>query len=129
MTQGSVTTINLRDFEKEYCADILERGCFLKSVKLIDGIFDFEGTEDGEPVIYAKDGAVIPLHDITTMSKEDFKAAYPELPSREAFTNYLSNYTVRTAEDAIFEHNRSLQEAASRSQLAAKLLDCDFSAM
>jgi hypothetical protein len=129
MKQGSAITISLRDFEKEYCADILERGRFLGSFSMADGIFDFEGTEDGEPVIYAKDGTSIPLHDVTTMSREDFRAAYPKASPREAFTNYLSNYTVRTAADAIFEHNRSLREAASRSQLAAKLLDCDFSAM
>ena len=129
MEQGSVITITLTDFEKEYCADILERSRFLSSVKLIDGIFDFEGTEDGEPVIYAKDGTIIPLHDITTMSKDDFGAVYPNISAREAFINYISNYTIRTAEDAIFEHKRSLQEATSRSKIAAKLLDCDFSGM
>jgi hypothetical protein len=127
--QSTVTATSLRDFEKEHCADILECARFLKSVRLTAGVFDYEGTEDGEPVIYAKDGTVIPLNDITTMSSEDFKAAYSDLSPREAFVNYLSNYTVLTAENAIFEHNRSLREARLRSQHTAKLLDCDFSEM
>jgi len=128
--QSPAGTTNLQSFEKEHCADILERSRFIRSIShTVNGIFDFDGTEDGDPVIYARDGTIIPLHDILTLSKEDFKKTYQGLSPREAFTNYLSNYTVRTAEDAIFEHNRSLQDATVRSKVGAKLLDYDFSAL
>lgn len=127
--QSTEMKMSLRDFERKFCLDILERYHFTQRANVQDGIFDFDGTEDGDPVIYAKDGTVIPLHDIITMSKDDFKTAYPGMSPREAFANYLSNYTVRTGEDAVFEHNRSLADLSARTKLARQLLDCDFSSL
>ena len=128
--QSPVKTMSLRDFESRFCADILERSRFIQTVNhVVGGIFDFDGTEDGDPVIYAKDGTVIPIHDITTMSKEDFKNVYQNTSPLEAFVNYRDNYTIRTGADAVFEHNQSLQDAAVRSKLAARLLECNFAAM
>jgi hypothetical protein len=101
--------MTMREFIEEYCDDIRS----LHTNMLNDPFASFRRddiNEEGNPIIYNSDGTEIPIEDIIHLTFQEFRAAYPDMSSAEAFRNYVSAYKITSGEDLFYELNARIKE-------------------
>lgn len=110
--------MNIKEFEKTYCADIITR--YNETSRLLtaegfvydDEVVDTHGNKI--KVVYTQQGTEIPIDDILLREKEDFIKSYPSFDALDLYIAYMSHIKQYDGLDALLMYRRKMEEEQAK---------------
>lgn len=110
--------MNIKEFEKVYCEDIIAHynnaSRLLTSEGFIydDEVIDTHGNKI--KVVYTQQGTEIPIDEILLRDKKDFMKAYPSFDALDLYTAYMSHIKQYDGEEALLMYRKRMEEEQAK---------------